>query len=297
MGQGRAIGLVLLSMVGFALSDMFIKIAARTIPVTELILAMGVGGTLIFATLAIRAGDRLWSPAFRHPVVLLRNGAEIIGAFGMVGALALAPLSLVSAITQVSPLVVTIGAALVLKETVGPRRWIAVLVGLGGVLLILRPDTGGPAEGALLALLAAVALATRDLSTRRVPASTTNLQLATYGFAATAAASAPVLWLSGGAVIPDTQGVAVMTGAILSVALGYFAITAAMRTGDVSLVIPFRYTRLIFAGGLGILVFGERPDALTLIGAAIVIGSGLYVIWRERQLARRPALTGQPVPD
>jgi drug/metabolite transporter (DMT)-like permease len=284
----RAIGLVLLSMVGFAVSDMFIKLGARTMPVAELILAMGAGGAVIFAALAVRAGDPLWSPAFLHPVVLLRNTAEIIAAFGMVGALALAPLSLVSAITQATPLLVTIGAALVLKETVGPRRWIAIFVGLGGVLLILRPDGGGPAAGALLALLAAVALATRDLSTRGVPASTSNLQLATYGFGATGVAGAVALLLSGGAVMPDAAGAGMLLGAIVSVALGYFAITAAMRSGEVSLVIPFRYTRLIFAGGLGIVVFGERPDAWTLTGAAIVIGSGLYVIWRERQLARSP---------
>lgn len=288
MKQSRAIGLVLLSMASFAMGDMFIKFATRTVPVTEIIFIMGLGGTILFAGLALRAGDPLWSPAFRHPVVLLRNFAEIVAAYGIISSLSLAPLSLVSAITQVTPLLVTIGAALVLKETVGPRRWIAILVGLGGVLLILRPETSGPALGALLALLAAIALAARDLCTRGVPASTTNLQLASYGFAAVTVAGALMMGGSADAILPDPLNWAVLLGAILATALGYFTITAAMRTGDVSLVTPFRYTRLIFAGLLGVVVFGERPDAMTLIGAVILIASGLYVIWRERQLARSP---------
>ncbi len=285
MAPSRAIGLVLLSMAAFALSDMFVKFAAATLPVGQIVLLTGAGGLLIFAALALRAGDALISPAMRHPVVLARNAAEILAVYGMITALALAPLSLVAAITQVNPLLVTVGAALILKEHVGPRRWTAVLLGLAGVLIILRPDTGGASSGAWMALLAASALAARDLATRGVPPETSNLQLATWGFATVTLAGAVMVAVGGTAPVGPWEAF-VVVAAMLTMALAYFAITAAMRTGEVSLVIPFRYARLLFATALGVVVFKERPDAATLIGAAIVIGAGLYVFRRERQVSQ-----------
>lgn len=271
-------------MASFAVSDMCIKYAAQSLPVAQIIFVTGLGGVAIFLVLARHAGTRLCSPAFLHPVVLLRNTAEVFAAVCMVGALALAPLSLVAAITQANPLMVTAGAALFLKEKVGPRRWIAVVVGFAGVLLMLRPNASGISIGAILALGAAAALATRDLSTRRVPPSTTNLQLAVYGFGVITIAGGGLMVIMGGAVWPGAFAWTMLIGAILTLTGAYFAITSAMRVGDVSLVTPFRYSRLIFAMGLGIVVFKERPDLVTLIGAAIVIGSGLYVFLRERKM-------------
>jgi len=273
-------------MVSFALSDMFIKFAAATLPVGQIILLSGLGGTLIFATLARHKGDALISPALRHPVVLARNGAEIVAVSSMISALALAPLSLVSAITQANPLLVTVGAALILKEQVGPRRWTAVLLGLVGVLIILRPDTGGASTGALMALIAAIALAARDLATRGVPEATSNLQLATWGFASVTLGGAVMVGLGSGMEPVDGWEAFVLIGGLITMAAAYFGITAAMRSGEVSLVIPFRYARLIFATALGIIVFKERPDAATLIGAAIVICAGLYVFRRERVVSK-----------
>jgi drug/metabolite transporter (DMT)-like permease len=172
---------------------------------------------------------------------------------------------------------------------VGPRRWAAIGLGLLGVLIMLRPDEAGGITGTALALLAALGLAARDMTTRLAPPEAPSLQLAVLGLAW----ALPV----GLVLVPLTGGVSGFSGAPAAFALGaavfnmvgYLAITAAMRSGEVSVVAPFRYTRLLFSLFIAVLFLGERPDAPTLIGAAIVIGSGLFVFWRERVAAARSA--------
>jgi drug/metabolite transporter (DMT)-like permease len=198
----------------------------------------------------------------------------------------MAPLSTVSAIIQATPLAVTLGAALFLGAKVGWRRWTAILVGFAGVLLIVRPGSAAFDLGAILAVFAVFMLAARDLATRQVPAETSSLVLATYGFATVLPAGAILLAFSGGAVMPDTQAWLALFGALAVGPLAYYAIIASVRVGDIVVVAPFRYTRLLFALIVGTIFFGERPDALMLIGAAIVTASGLYTFIREARLAR-----------
>jgi len=155
-----------------------------------------------------------------------------------------------------------------------------------GVLLRLRPDACGGLVGAGLALAAAVGLAARDLVTRIAPKTASNLQMATWGMAALLPAGLLLLPLS--APLPSLGGPP-LTFAVLAAlanAIGYFGITAAMRIGTVSVVTPFRYTRLVFSLLIAVLFLAETPDALTLAGAVLVIGSGLFVFWREHRLAR-----------
>ncbi len=211
----------------------------------------------------------------------------MLGTLCFVSAIALAPLATVSAILQATPLAVTLGAAVVLKAPVGWRRWTAILVGFAGVLLIVRPGASGVDLGAILALLAVFGLAARDLATRAVPASVSSMVLATYGFASVIPAGAILLVFSGGAVMPDRAAALTLLGALIVGVFAYYAIVAAMRVGDIAVVTPFRYTRLLFALVIGVTVFHERPDAPTLVGAAIIIATGLYTLIREARLARR----------
>ena len=202
-----------------------------------------------------------------------------------VSALALIPLSLVSAILQATPIFVTMGAALWLREPVGWRRWSAVLVGLAGVLVILRPGLDAFEPLALLAVAGSVQLAIRDVVSRRIPAAIRSEQLSLWAYAFLAPAAALLAWLTTGA-----EAAAPADWGILALAVGvgagaYMLLTTATRLGDVTAVIPFRYSRLIFALVLGIAFLGERPDAATLAGAAIVVGSGLYAWLRERRRA------------
>lgn len=290
----RAIALMVAAMASFALSDLFIKYATRTLPVSELLLYMSLLGALIFAGLTLRNGLPVLSRLFFDRFVLLRNSAEVVGATCMLAALGAAPLSLVASVTQAMPLVVTAGAALFLGERVGPRRWIAVFIGLAGVLLILRPGAMEVTTGALFAIGATLGLGIRDVITRRVPRGIANVQLATYAFAVMIPVGIVLVALTPGTALPDAVEAAHVLGATLTAAVAYYTITAAMRIGDVSAVSPFRYTRLLFALLLAMVFLGERPDLLTLVGAAIVIGSGLFVLLRERQVARRTARNAAP---
>lgn len=275
-----------LAMAGFAVGDALVKLASGGLSVAQILLIMSVIGITIYIPLAWRAGDRVIDRGALSPPILARCGIEALTAITMVSALATAPLSLVVSIIQAVPLLVTVGAAVVLRERVGPRRWAAVGVGLIGVLMMLRPDTGGGMTGALLALLAALGLASRDIVTRIAPKSATNLQMATWGMASMIPAGLILLPITGPQPALGGPTLSFALLAALVNAVGYFAITAAMRVGEVSAVTPFRYTRLLFSLFIAVIFLAERPDALTLFGAALVIGSGLFVLWRERRLMR-----------
>ncbi|KMW57574.1 putative membrane protein [Candidatus Rhodobacter oscarellae] len=288
MSNLRAIGLMLFSMATFAIGDALIKVASADLAVGQMVLIIASMGLVFFVALALRAGQPLYAPGFWAPPVILRNLVEACTAICMVSAISATTLSLTISIVQAVPLLVTLGAALFLGEHVGPRRWVAVAVGLLGVMIMLRPSSEGIALGALWAVGAAIGLAVRDIASRLAPPDVTNLQLAIWGTASLIPSSA--LFMAFTEAAPLAPGpLAITFVAAAATALGYYAITAAMRTGEVSAVAPFRYTRLLFALVLAMLFLGERPDAATLIGAAVVIASGLFVLLRERALAQTAA--------
>ncbi len=288
----RGILLMIAAMAGFAMEDMFIKWAASDLPTGQILLMIGIVGGAVFAAMARAQGQRTFVASALHPAVVGRNLGEMIGTYGFVTALTLAPLSTVSAVAQAMPLAVTMGAALFLGETVGWRRWTAITVGFFGVLLIIRPGFDGFDPNALWAVLAVFGLGARDVFTRKMPGSITTMQLSVWGFLAVALLGAGMLAASGGGKVPAAAQAGYVGGALAFGIAAYWALTAANRLGEMSVITPFRYSRLIFGLGLGILVFGERPDVMTLLGGLVVIGSGLYTFARER--ARKRALsTGQ----
>lgn len=282
----HGIGLMVLAMALLALSDVFIKLSTRHLPPGQVMLLLSVGGTLLFVLLARAQRAPVWHRAALHPMVLLRNAFEIMGAFGLILSLTYVPLPIFAAIMQMAPLVVTIGAAVFLKEQVGPRRWVAVGAGIVGMLLVVRPGMAGFAPSALYAVVAVTALAMRDLVTRLSPPGIPAVSLSTWGFAATMPAGLVLMAIMGTPFSGNTAGVWPVIGGVLVTTTGYYALTSAMRAAPVSIVSPFRYARLVFTMGLGVLIFGERPDALTLLGAAIILVAGLYTFVREHQIAR-----------
>jgi drug/metabolite transporter (DMT)-like permease len=271
------------AMAGFAVEDMFLKTAARALPVGQILMIFGSAGMICFVLLAKAQGARLITPALLSPAILLRAASEVAGRLFYTLALALTPLSSASAILQATPLVVVAGAALIFKERVGWRRWSAIGVGFIGVLIILRPGLDGFTPLSILAVLGMLGFAGRDLATRAAPKTISNLTLGVYGFAMMVPTGAALLAWTGGAVWPSPTTAATLAAATLFGVAGYYALTAAMRVGEVSLVTPFRYSRLLFALILGALVFAERPDAATLIGSAIIVASGIYTLLRGRR--------------
>jgi drug/metabolite transporter (DMT)-like permease len=274
------------AMAGFAVEDMFLKSVAQELPVGQILMLFGTGGMIGFAVLAARRGERILHPAILSPVLLTRCAFEVAGRLFYTLAIAFTPLSSASAILQATPLVVVMGAALIFGEKVGWRRWTAIALGFAGVLVILRPGVEGFTALSLLAVLGTLGFAGRDLATRAAPPVLSNLQLGIYGFAMMVPTGAALLAFSGGAALPSPLATGWLVAATVIGVAAYYSLTVAMRTGEVSVVTPFRYTRLIFALVLGILVFDERPDAITLLGSAIIVASGLYTLLRSRGVAR-----------
>ncbi|MGB1023710.1 MAG: DMT family transporter [Paracoccaceae bacterium] len=286
MENTRGIALMTAAMFGFAIEDALVKTLSVTMPVGQILILLGLGGALIFGGIAWAQDTKLITRDLLDPLMLTRNLGEMFGTMAFVSALALSPMSLVAAIVQAMPLMVTMGAALFLGAPVGWRRWSAIIIGFIGVLIIIRPGTAEFDIGAVLALFGVTGLTARDLATRVMPAKYSSMQLSCYGFFAVVPAGLLLWAFSGGAFAPQSPELIRLAAALLAGVMGYYALTLSMRMGDISVITPFRYSRLLFALILGAIVFSERPDAYMLTGSAIVIAAGLYTLIREARLAR-----------
>lgn len=281
----RGIALMTGSMALFALEDMFLKFSAQSLPTGQVLLLTALPGFLFFAALARSAGRRTWERDLFHPWVVARNLGEMVGTFAYITALASVPLATVSSVLQAMPLAVTLVAALFLGETVGWRRWTAIAVGFTGVLLVIRPGMEGFRPAGLWVLVTVAGLALRDISARMIPARIATSQVSAWGILSVVLLGAGMAGVQG-MVMPSAWAGLMLAGAVVVGTGGYWAVTSATRVGEVSVVSPFRYARLVFALIVGILAFGEMPDWITLAGAALIIGSGLYAFARERMRAR-----------
>lgn len=277
--------LMIAAMALFAVEDMFIKLAADSLPSGQIVFILGACGAPLFFLLAWRRGEAIFTQDALHPAVLARNLGEMVGMLGFIIALAALPLALVLAVMQAMPLVVTMGAALFLGESVGWRRWTAIVVGFCGVLLVIRPGMEGFDPTALWLVLGVLGMGGRDLVSRRIPARLGNAQVSAWGLIAVTLLGA-LMMLRGGVTAVRQQDALWLMGGVIFGTVGYLAITTAARTGEVSIVAPFRYVRLVFAMAIGLVVFAEIPDHYTLIGAAIIVASGLYAFMRQRAVAR-----------
>lgn len=274
---------MVLAMLAFTLEDVFIKAAAAHIPLGQVMVTFGLGGLLVFVAMARLRGEVILHPQAFGRAMAWRALFEIMGRVCYTVAIALTPLSSASAILQATPLVVAAGAVMVFRETVGWRQWAAIGAGFVGVLLILRPGLDAFEPLSLFAVLGMIGFAGRDLATRAAPKSMTTAQLGVYGFIMLSIAGG-IVWGYQGGVAPLGGGGMVLTGpAILFGVAAYMCLTMAMRTGQIAVIAPFRYTRLVFAMILAVAVFGERPDAMTLIGSLIIVASGLYTVWQSRR--------------
>lgn len=281
----RGAALMVGAMACFAIEDGLIKALSGAFSPAQIIWMLGLGGAGAFALALAASRQAVWSPHYLRPQVLARSACEVVGTCFFVSSLALIPLSLASAVIQATPLVVALGAALFLGARVGWRRWVAIAVGFAGVLLIIRPGVAAFEPAVLLAVGGMLALAARDLVTRTMPVAVTGPRLSLHAFAALLPAGV-LLQVAQGAplVTPDGAQLAIIGLCILIGMGGYLAIVAATRMGDISVVSSFRYSRMVFALGVGMLAFGERPDAATLAGVAVVIGSGVYALHREARV-------------
>ena len=285
----RGILLMCASMAAFTINDTFMKSVTQTLPLFQTIGLRGMIAVIGLTLLAFATGAFRFRPNGRDGwLILLRSLADVAATILFLEALLRMPLANLSAILQALPLLITLGAALVYGDKIGWRRMTAILVGLVGVLIIIRPGTEGFDRWSLLGLASVACVVVRDLSVRplqgQVPSTLVALGAAV---AVTLMGWIGTVFQGWDPVTPAEAGK--VLGAGLFLIVGYLTSVAAMRHGDIGLVAPFRYTSLLWAIVLGLVVFGDLPDVWTLVGAAIVIAAGLFTLWRERALRRRLA--------
>ena len=268
----------------FAIEDALLKAAAATLPVSQVLVLFGAGGAFIFAALARRHGTPLVPKEVTSRPILVRAVFEVFGRLFYTLAFVLTPLSSTTVILQATPLVVVGAAATLFGEIVGWRRWGAIFLGLAGVIIIIQPGSESFTPLSILAVLGMLGFAGRDLASRAAPASLSTNILGLYGFFALIAAGTLF------AVYENTPFVEVglETGLLMAAACGvgviaYTALMRAMRTGEVSAVTPFRYSRLLFGLALGVFVFGETLTPAMVVGSILIVISGLFILVRGQK--------------
>ncbi|MBT6009407.1 MAG: DMT family transporter [Rhodobacterales bacterium] len=279
---------MLIAMAGFTMEDLFMKKLSVNLSTGQILITLGFGSSLVFALMAKSKGYKLTAKIFWSKGMLIRQFAEGIAAIAFITSLTLIPLSTVAAVFQATPLVITMGAALFLGEAVGWRRWLAIIVGLIGVLIIIRPGLNSFDPNVGYVLIAVLFVTVRDLITRKLPMNVPSTIVSFQAFASLIIAGGILIFLSDQKIVGlDKNQIYFVLGGIIFGVIGYYCIVASTRIGEAGVVTPFRYSRLLFAIIIGFLFFNERPDFYTLLGASIVIMTGIYTVLRERYLARR----------
>ena len=284
----RGILAMLLAMFFFILNDTLLKLASATLPPGQIMAVRGVFATAMAACIVAATGRLGDVRKLASPFAMLRACLEAVVAFLFISSLSHLPIAIITAIVQSTPLIMTAAMVVLGMERVRWRRWSAIAAGFAGVLVIVKPGPEGLNVYALVALAAAVLVAGRDLATRFVPPDVPSTVVA---LASTAAVGLAGVLAGFGETWPPLGGreMAYILGAAVLVTLGNLANIMAFRGTDVSVVSPFRYSVILWAILLGIAVFGELPDPTAFLGIALIVGSGVYTIHRERMRQREAA--------
>ncbi len=270
------------SMAAFTFNDAVLKTLSGEVPLFQAIFVRGcfvTSALFVFllwtGQLNLRQSKRDWG------LLSLRTLGEIGATMTFLSALYNAPIGALTAVLQSTPLVLTLAGAVILGETVGWRRYSAILIGLAGVLLIVKPGANTFNPYVLLAVGTLGFIVLRDLPTRKLSSAVPSVFVAFV--ASVAITTMGGLASLGGEWVPLTQGSLItLFGAASFLLIAYVLAVVVMRVGDMAVVQVFRYTGILWALLLGYLVFDERPDWLTLLGAAIVVSMGVYTFYRER---------------
>ena len=299
LGIACAIGAVAI----FVLQDAVIKWLSGGYPLHEIVLARAASAVAVtLFVMRLEGGARLLRTR-RLGLHLARSGLLVIANCAFFMALAAMAIAEATAIFFVAPLIITALSALLLGETVGPRRWAAVCVGLAGVVVMLRPGEGVLQLAALLPIIAASAYALMQIITRRLGSTERASTIALYTQAGFIAASATFGLVVGDGrfdpgddpslsflfrawTVPSVQDALVFVGIGIGNGVGGYLMSQAYRVTRPSAIAPFEYVALPMSVMWGVLFFGHWPDAIVYGGMALICGSGLYVLHRETVVAR-----------
>lgn len=275
----------------FLINDTMMKLVSTELPLGEILLLRGIAATLWLGLIVILTGTPVRLAVLANRAVFWRTVSEVLSAYLYLVALFHIPIANSNTILQVVPLMVTAGAALFLREQVGWRRWTAIAVGFVGVLIVIRPGLAGFNEFSVLALAAAGFIALRDMTTRIMPVGVPTLLIALLT-AVVVGISGPVYAVIVGEhwIMPSGRAIALLVAASIFLIGGYLTAVDFMRHGDIAVTAPFRYTVIIWAVIAGYVVWREVPDTLMIVGTLIIIVTGIYTFYRERQLAMQGAI-------
>lgn len=276
--------LMMAAMALFTVSDAVMKLLGSELPMFQTLLWRGLVICAVLFVLGWRVG------AFAEPLaprdrwlVALRALADTVATWFFLQALYHMPLANLTAVMQALPLTVTLAAALFLREPVGWKRMSAILIGFLGILLIVRPGTEGFGLPSVYALITVVLVTLRDLATRRMTRTVPSFRVAFYSMA-----GVTVLGALGAVTetvrVPTAWEIGLMSATAACLVAASMMTVMAVRRGELGFVTPFRYTGLVWALVLGLLVFGDWPSGLTMFGAGLVVATGLFTLYREQRV-------------
>ncbi|GAB1596931.1 DMT family transporter [Lysobacter claricitrinus] len=289
----RAVLMMLAAVASFSLMDAGLKQLSAHYPAFQVAALRGASSLPFVLAWALHRGGIAPLLRVRWPLHLLRGAMGVAMMASFVYALKTLPLSTAYSIFFVAPLIVTALSVPILRERVGPRRWTAIAIGLLGTLVLLRPTGDGLVSMSALAVLLAATMYAVSAISVRILSRTDSTQ-------------AMMVWLlvlmalgAGAFALPDWHPVrgadiAVIIGVGVAGSIGQYAVTEAFRLGEASLIAPLEYTALVWGVILDVTLWGVLPDAMTWLGAAIIVGSGLYLLRRERVHATEAEIVTTP---
>jgi len=279
----RGILAMMASMFALTLNFAFVKLAGAVLPVGEVLFLRGLIAALLISVVAFATGAHRRLHRVFHRTVVWRTVCESAAAVCFVTALMRTPIANATVILQAMPLVITAAAAIWLGEVVHWRRWLAIVAGLLGVVIVIRPGLAAFQWWSLLVLVAVLLSAFRDLSTRRMPEGIPTVLVAVVALA-TLSLVGLSFSLFENWVVPDGTALMQVAGSGILLGLGLFFVVLAMRRGELSIIATFRYSAVLWAIVLGFVLWGDVLDLPTIAGALIIVGSGVYISYRERSL-------------
>lgn len=285
----QAAGLMVLAMIMISTNDALIKSASDSLSVSQIMLVRGVMACLFFGALIKLSGRELFPRLILDRSNLLRGVLEIATTLCFVTGLSLLPIAVATTLVWTSPILLTLVGAVLLRETVPASRWLAVLAGFTGVLLITRPFGAGFSWAMILPLLAAGLVAVRDFVTRRI-----DPRVGSF----TVTLTTLILVTAAGGVLSLVSWHPLSTGSVTKLAFaavllvgGFYCMIKAVRIGELSFVAPFAFSAILMALALGYFVWGDVPTPTMLAGVALIIGACVYIFRRGQPLPAPPKST------
>ena len=272
------------AMCAYTVNDAFMKLVTVDVPLFQAIMLRGIAAVICLAIMGgVMSQLRFDLSRLDWALIGLRTACEILGTYLFLTALINMPIANVSAILQALPLTVALGAAAFFREPLGWRRLTAIAIGFVGVLLIIQPGGDDFNSYSIYALITVLCITTRDLAVRRMSHDAPPILVALVAALGVALLGCVGSGFSGTVPLAGAAGLQI-AAATLFLVFGYICSVTAMRSGDVGFVAPFRYTRLVVALILGVVFFGEWPNWLTILGAYIVVATGLFTLYSAHQL-------------